>query len=138
MQVDIQPSLRPDRCHVVLKVDGRPKVVLKDLHKATADVRIMRQLVGMLRKYVNHRQRIMLKHGGYCTSQKLNAVNKCLNRLDLSAAWTPKAFRKFLQLMEDDLISILPSYKSKFFHNDSQFVFDLLTWAKPTIQSSAS
>lgn len=126
------------RYNITIQVDGRNTVHLKDVHHALVNHKIVEALSEMLLKYVNHRKRIMTRHGALCTPRKLKAVEKCQNRLSFSASWSPIAFKKFLLLMEDDLLTILPGHTSKYFHNDSQFIYDMLTWAKPTQTSMAS
>lgn len=119
------------RFNITIEVDGRKPIHLHEVHPVNSDNKIVKELTALLRKYVNHRQRIMTKHGAVCTASKMKAIEKCKNRLSLSDNWSVSAFRKFVILMENDLVHILPGQSSKFFMNDYQFVYDLINWARP-------
>lgn len=96
-------------------------------------------IVAALRRYINHRRRIITKHGGTNTAE----TRAALSALDyaFSGPTTRWAFAKMPRIIkayESQLYAIAPSPRSKYFRCHTQLLTDLLGWADYELKKERS
>lgn len=115
-------------CDVFLSFGN--KTALIRLPQAQIDQVCKRLLVNSIRRYLNHRKKIISTYGGHRSPRTLTALNHLEYAFNGSTnRWSLQDLPRIIKNWEADLIEVAPGPKSKFYKNQTQFLVDLIAWA---------
>lgn len=110
---------------------GTSGKIVKNISREDARSIARRHIISEVRKYVNHRSRIIRKHGGRCNESTLKSITRLQYAFKGSTLrWKLEDLPKIVGNWSNDLINIAPGTSSKFYKKQSQFLIDLISWAK--------
>lgn len=125
-------ELSSERVKLVMKI-GKSRATTINLKKQMLPSFINNSIKSRLAYYVNHREQVLCKHGGYLTSEKAAALYKLKLMLGSQERWTLLATARQIMAYKQELICIMPGTSSKFFTSNSALLQDLVYWAEQTV-----
>jgi|GEM_PF-2992625 len=106
------------------------KNTLLRLRNEQVDLVCKRLIVDSIRRYINHRKRIIFKYGGHKTPKALTALNQLNYAFNGSTnRWSLEALPRIIKNWEAQLLEIAPKPNSKYYKNQTQFLISLTAWA---------
>jgi hypothetical protein len=117
-----------ERCSVRIELGN--KVCIKNLRTEQAEAFIMRIVVGQIRMYINNTRFRYVNNLSRSTPAKWAALERSNYRF-YGNITRVAALKNILARdhVQNDLMAILPSTKSRYFKAYSQLVYDLILWA---------
>jgi len=117
-----------ERCSVRIELGN--KVCIQNLKTEQAEAFIVRIVIGQIRMYLNNTRFRYINNLSRSTPQKWAALER-LNYRFYSDITRVQALKATLarDTIQNDLMAILPSTKSRYFKSYSQLVYDLILWA---------
>jgi len=111
------------------KIGGLKPVAAKSVAK--------RLIISAIRKYLNHRRKIIFEYGGHRNA----SIDKSLRNLEYAflgptAKWNLEDLPRIIRNWSKDLINIAPNPRSRFYRSQSQFLHDLMAWANNELKSN--
>lgn len=120
-------------CDVFLSFGNKSALIR--LPQSQIDDTCKRLLVNSIRRYINHRDKIISKYGGHRSPAALTALNHLKYAFHGSTnRWSLADLPRIIKNWESDLLEIAPGPKSKFYKNQTQFLIDLIAWANHEIE----
>lgn len=125
-------ELSQERVKLVMKI-GKTKATTINLKKQMLPSFINNSIKSRLSYYVNHREQVLTKHGGFLTTEKAAALYRLKLLLGSQERWTLLATARQIVAYKQDLICIMPGSSSKYFTSNSALLTDLVYWAEQTV-----
>lgn len=118
-----------ERCSVRIELGN--KVCIQNLRTEQAEAFIMRIIIGQIRQYINNTRFRYMNNLSRSTPQKWAALERCGYRF-YGNITRVAALKSILarENVQNDLMAILPSTKSRYFKSYSQLVYDLILWSQ--------
>jgi hypothetical protein len=132
-QLIVIDPLSPERVKLTLNI-GEGGATIINLRRHMVPSFINRHIIGLVRRYVSHRLQLLLHFGAHATVKKLRALDRLKMKLNMSKQWTTLATARHIRAMRDDLLTIMPGKKSRYFDSNYTLLTDLFFWADTTIQ----
>lgn len=76
---------------------------------------IVQGVVQQIRKYLKHRERMMLYYGAHCTTAKMATISKVRRELDHASQWYWQQKAQLINRLLPDLHSISAGQSSKYY-----------------------
>lgn len=134
----IETRQQTNKRYTVVISLGNTTETVKNLPAKMVRKYIRQVIEKRLRRFVNHRESVMKKHGGHYTLAKQEAINKVRRRLDQAPHWSFDVTLLMVERMREDLVLLLPGKDSKFYKNHVNLVTELLSWVSAARKGMAA
>ena len=119
---------RDNYCSVFLSFGNKHSLIRLPANQV--DLQCKRLLINSIRRYINHRTQVIKRYGGHKSPKVLTALNHLNYAFNGSTnKWSLADLPRIIKNWESQLIEIAPGPKSKYYKNQTQFLFDLIAWA---------
>lgn len=132
--VHIWPAGRTARVQVQLN----GSTTVKNLPAQQVEPFVRLQIINAVERYVNHREQILRRHGGYLTPGKDLTLQKLRNMLRGRYRWTSAELPQIIERILPYLRGIAPGPKSRYFEHNTKLLLDLQDFCHRALDQKAA